>query len=89
VAALSIQDGTDFVGRPAGWGLAQLRDYTRFHYHKPADIYNPHWDLAGLRQELQALYLTGRRLADQRSRPHWYADSPFRKVRAAERSAAH
>ena len=89
VPALSIQDGTDFVGRPAGWGLAQLRDYTRFHYHKPADTYNPHWDLAGLRQELQVLYLTGRRLADQRSRPQWYADSPFRKVRAAERSAAH
>ncbi|MDE2304427.1 MAG: M28 family peptidase [Gammaproteobacteria bacterium] len=88
VPALSIQDGTDFVGRPAGWGIAQLREYTRFHYHKPADVYDPHWNLGGLRQELQVLYLAGRRLADGEEWPAWRAGSPFLKAREAERPAS-
>ena len=84
VPSLSIQGGTDYVGRPAGWGLAQLRDYTQFHYHKPADVYDPAWNLAGMRQQLQVLYRTGRGLVDGRSWPTWYADSPFRTIRAGE-----
>ena len=85
VPSLSIQGGTDYVGRPAGWGLAQLRNYTQFHYHKPADVYDPAWNLAGMRQQLQVLYRTGRGLTDARSWPAWNADSPFRKIRDGDR----
>ncbi len=85
VPALSVQDGIDFVGRPAGWGIATLRNYTRFHYHKPADTYDPDWNLGGLRQELQVLYLTGRRLVDGDEWPQWRTGSPFLRTREAER----
>jgi Zn-dependent M28 family amino/carboxypeptidase len=88
VPALSIQGGIDYVGRPAGWGLAQLRSYTGTRYHKPADVYEPGWDLAGMRQQLDVLYLTGRRLADSDAWPTWYPDSPFAKARAGVPVAA-
>ena len=88
VPALSIDSGTDYVGRPAGWGPAQRQAYVSQRYHKPADVYEAGWDLAGMRQQLELLYRTGRRLADGDSWPAWYSDSPFRAARDAQRPAA-
>ncbi len=88
VPALSVDNGTDFVGRPAGWGLAQREAYIKNRYHKPADAYDADWDLAGMRQQLDLVYLTGRKLADSDAWPTWYAGSPFRALREAQRPAA-
>jgi Zn-dependent M28 family amino/carboxypeptidase len=88
VPALSIDSGTDYVGRPAGWGLAQRQAYISERYHKPADVYEATWDLAGMRQQLELLYRTGRKLADGDVWPTWYSDSPFRAAREAQRPAA-
>jgi Zn-dependent M28 family amino/carboxypeptidase len=88
VPALSIDNGTDYVGRPAGWGLAQREAYIKDRYHKPADIYEAGWDLAGMRQQLELVYLTGRALVDSNDWPTWYANSPFRAAREAEHPTA-
>jgi Zn-dependent M28 family amino/carboxypeptidase len=88
VPALSIESGTDYVGRPAGWALAQRQAYISQRYHKPADVYEPGWDLAGMHQQLELLYRTGRKLADGDGWPAWYRDSPFRSAREAQRPAA-
>lgn len=88
VPALSIDSGTDYLGRPAGWGLAQRQAYISERYHKPADVYEATWDLAGMRQQLELLYRTGRKLADGNIWPTWYSDSPFRAAREAQRPAA-
>ena len=88
VPALSIDNGTDYLGRPAGWGLAQRQAYISERYHKPTDAYETSWDLAGMRQQLELLYLTGRQLADSNDWPTWYSDSPFRAAREAQRPAA-
>jgi Zn-dependent M28 family amino/carboxypeptidase len=87
VPALSIDNGTDYPGRPAGWGLAQRQAFISQRYHKPADVYEASWDLAGMRQQLELLYLTGRQLADGEDWPAWYRDSPFRAIREAQRPA--
>lgn len=88
VPALSVYWGTDYVGHPAGWGLEQQLAFDDQRYHKPLDVYDPAWNLAGMVQQLQALYLTGRALADGDEWPTWYADSPFRAARAAQRPQA-
>jgi Zn-dependent M28 family amino/carboxypeptidase len=88
VPALSINSGTDYVNRPAGWGLAQQQSYITQRYHKPTDVYEPGWDLTGMRQQLELLYLTGRRLADGNEWPTWYVGSAFRAAREAQRPAA-
>lgn len=87
VPALSIDSGTDYLGRPAGWGLAQRQAYISERYHKPADVYEATWDLAGMRQQLELLYRTGHKLADGDIWPTWYSDSPFRAAREAQRPA--
>ena len=87
VPALSIDSGTDYVGRPAGWGPTQRQAYVSQRYHKPADVYEAGWDLAGMRQQMDLLYLTGRKLADGDTWPAWYNDSPFRAARDAQRPA--
>jgi Zn-dependent M28 family amino/carboxypeptidase len=85
VPALSIDNGTDYVGRPAGWGAQQRAAYVRERYHRPTDVYEPGWDLSGVQQQVQLMYLTGRSLADSDQWPSWYGDSPFRAARQAQR----
>ena len=87
VPALSINAGTDYVGHEPGWGLARQREYTEQRYHKPADVYEPGWNLDGMRQQLQVLYLTGRALADGDEWPSWYDGGPFKAKRDAQRPA--
>jgi Zn-dependent M28 family amino/carboxypeptidase len=89
VPALSIDSGTDYLGRPEGWGIAQRQAYISQRYHKPADVYEAGWDLSGMRQQLELLYLTGRNLADGETWPSWYPDSAFRAAREKQRPTAH
>jgi len=45
VPALDPDSGIDFIGRPEGWGLKVLDEYTAHDYHKPSDKIKPDWDL--------------------------------------------
>jgi Zn-dependent M28 family amino/carboxypeptidase len=85
VPAMSIALGTDYVGHPAGWGLTQQRAYTAQRYHKPADVYDPGWDLAGMKQQLQLMYATGLNLANSPDWPDWKDGTPFKARREAQR----
>jgi Zn-dependent M28 family amino/carboxypeptidase len=85
VPAMSIALGTDYVGHPAGWGLEQQHGYTANRYHKPADIYDPSWDLSGMVQQLDLMYATGQALADSEQWPAWKAGVPFAAKRQTER----
>jgi hypothetical protein len=37
VPALYLSTGLDFIGHEAGWGKAQVDDFTDHHYHQPSD----------------------------------------------------
>jgi len=81
VPVLYVHSGLDKLegGKPAG--LAASEDYTKNRYHKPADRYDPHWDLSGVIEDVQALYAVGKRLADESTFPQWAADSEFKSAR--------
>ena len=83
VPALSIALGDDYVGRPAGWGLSQHQDYVAHRYHKPADVYEPAWDLSGMVEQLDLMYRTGHDLAEGAGWPAWKGDGPFAAARRA------
>ena len=68
-------------GEPAG--RAAYEDFTKNRYHKPADNYDPNWDLSGVIEDVQALFAVGKRLADETTWPQWSADSEFRAAREA------
>ncbi|GJG85611.1 aminopeptidase [Gemmatimonadetes bacterium T265] len=79
VPAVSIGAGTDYVGRPAGWGKAQDEDYTAHRYHQPSDEYRPGFDLSGAVQLSQLVLDFARSLADAPAWPAWNADAEFKR----------
>lgn len=83
VPALDPKSGVDYVDRPEGWGLEQQKEYTAKRYHKPADIFDPNWDLSGAIQDLHLLFEVGHDVANSSTWPEWNAKSEFRAKRAA------
>jgi Zn-dependent M28 family amino/carboxypeptidase len=81
IPSVSIAAGTDFVGRPAGWGAQQEEDYTSKRYHQPSDEYRPDWDLTGAAQLSEIVLGFGRLLANTTRMPTWNADAEFRAAR--------
>ncbi len=77
VPALSLDSGVDYLEKPEGWGLKVREEYTRKHYHKPSDQYDPTWDLSGLVQDLQLLFQVGYRAANDDRYPAWKPGSEF------------
>ncbi len=78
VPALYAKGGQDHVEHGVEFGQAQAAEYNRLRYHKPADEYDPDWDLRGVVQDLEALYAVGRSIADEDSWPQWSPSSEFR-----------
>lgn len=83
VPALDPNEGVDYVGRPAGWGLKLRAKYVAEDYHKPSDEVKPDWDLSGAVQDLQLLFSVGYRVANADEYPTWSKESEFRAKREA------
>ena len=83
VPVLYARGGFDKFDGGKDAGRAAYDDYTRNHYHKPADRFDPGWDYAGVIEDTQALYAVGKRLADEATWPQWAQDSEFRAAREA------
>ncbi len=83
VPALYIDAGTDFIGKPAGWGKQQTDAWTDHDYHAPSDQLEPTWDLSGAVADLGLLYQVGRRVADGDTWPAWKDGTEFKSAREA------
>ena len=81
IPSVSIHAGTDFVGKPVGWGKAHEEEYVAKHYHQPSDEYDPKWPLTGIAQIADIVYRFGTRLANSSTVPTWNANAEFRTVR--------
>lgn len=81
VPALYAKGGDDLVEGGRAAGEAAGKAYTADRYHKPADEFDPNWNLDGVIQDLEALYGVGRTLADSDRWPNWYEGNPFRAAR--------
>ncbi len=55
VPAFDPDEGIDYIGKPAGWGLAKRQEYTANDYHKPSDVIKPDWDLSGAVQDCELI----------------------------------
>lgn len=84
VPAINPGGGSEFLGRPADWGLKIREEYTRNNYHKPSDEIRPDWDLSGAVKDL-ALYLAvGYRIANAAALPEWKPGSEFKRKPEAQ-----
>ena len=85
IPAVSIGAGSDYVGRPAGWGAQQQEEYTTRRYHQPGDEYRPDWDLSGAVQLSEIVLDFGIWLANTATLPTWNPDAEFRRSASASR----
>ena len=79
VPVLYARSGLDLIDGGEEAGRKAYADYTANRYHKPADEYDPNWDLRGVIQDLEAFYAVGRKLADETTFPEWKADADFHR----------
>ena len=78
VPALSLESGSDFVGRPAGWGEEQQNEYTAKRYHQPQDELLPWFSMDGALQQIRVIVRTAMAVANAATQPTWNAGSEFR-----------
>ena len=80
VPAISIEAGTDVVGKPKGFGAQWLEEFNDKRYHQPSDEYRPDINLSGSVQLGEIVLRFARRLADAPSMPTWNADAEFHRA---------
>jgi len=82
VPAAYFGRGTDYVGKPAGWGREQIEKWESTHYHQPSDEYSRDWDLSGAVDDARLDFLLGVAVADAPELPAWNPGDEFASARA-------
>jgi Zn-dependent M28 family amino/carboxypeptidase len=85
VPALTIDEGVEFVGKPAAFAEQVRAKWTADVYHKPSDEVRPDWDLSGLAEDVQLLFAVGYRVAEADRYPEWRPGNEFKAIRDAQR----
>jgi Zn-dependent M28 family amino/carboxypeptidase len=87
VPGTSLESGTDYVGRPAGWGKEQQDEYVAKRYHQPSDEILPWFTDDGVVQQLRVIVRTAVAIGRPAHQPTWNPSSEFRH--AGEQRTAH
>ncbi len=87
VPAFSINQGTDYYGKPAGYGEKAFQEFNEKHYHQPSDEYRDDWDFAGMEQAARFGFLIATTVANQDKLPTWKPGDEF--LAAREKSGVH
>jgi Zn-dependent M28 family amino/carboxypeptidase len=83
IPALYIDSGTDFIGKPEGWGKQRILDYEAHDYHQPSDELRPDWNFDGMVEDAQFGFYAAVEIARAASAPEWKPGDEFaaRRVR--------
>ena len=81
VPALSIKQGAAVRGKPAEWGLAQVKEYREKHYHQASDEYDPNFDFRAAVQMGRLAWWLGAEAANAAEMPNWLEGEEFKAVR--------
>lgn len=87
VPALYLDVGTDFIGKPAGWGKEQHELYEAKSYHQPSDEINDSWNFDGMIEDAQLGFWVGLDVANADAMPTWVAGDEFEAARKAALAA--
>jgi len=85
VPSFSISLGTDYEGKPAGYGEKVFEEYNEKHYHQPSDEYHDDWDFSGMVEVAQFGLLIGTGVANEEKLPTWNKGDEFLPAREKER----
>lgn len=81
IPAFSIEQGTNYIGKPANFGKTIFEEYNAKHYHQPSDEYHDDWDFTGMQQMADFGFTLGVDIANQPRLPTWKAGDEFLAAR--------
>jgi len=81
VPALFFDDGTDFIGRPPGWGREQIEQWELRKYHQPSDRLDDSWNFDGMIEDAQLAMLSAWLVAQADALPAWKPGDEFEAAR--------
>lgn len=81
VPALYFDTGTEFVGRPEGWGKETQDHWTEVYYHQPSDELTDDWNFAGMIQDARLGFFAGLLVAEADELPVWNPGDEFEAAR--------
>jgi Zn-dependent M28 family amino/carboxypeptidase len=88
VPAVYLNPGTDFRGRPQGWGKAAIETWEATQYHQPSDRLTPDWNFDGMIEDAQLGFHLGVALAQADQMPTWNHGDEFEAARQRALAAA-
>ena len=86
VPGVYLGAGTDFIGRPAGWGREQHEAFERTSYHQPSDQIRPEWTFDGMVENDLLGFASGVHVANQPELPGWVPGDEFEAARKASQA---
>lgn len=81
IPAFSVNMGSEFLGKPAGYGKKVFEEFNAKHYHQPSDRYHEDWDLSGMEHLARFGFLLGLETANLETLPTWRPGDEFLKAR--------
>ena len=81
IPGIYLDTGTDFVGRPPGWGKEQVEKYEEECYHQPCDELKPDWNFDGMVDDARLGFYSGLWIAEQDEMPTWVPGDEFEAAR--------
>lgn len=83
VPAFYFDSGTDFIGKPDGWGREQKEAFEAQHYHQPSDEISDSWNFDGMVEDAQLGFWAGLDVANADAMPTWVPGDEFEGARKA------
>jgi len=81
VPAFYPDNGTEFVGRPEGWGKEQLEKWVTVNYHQPSDELTDDWNFDGMIEDSKIGFFTALAVAQADKMPTWNPGDEFEAAR--------
>ncbi len=81
VPALFFNEGTDVIGKPAGWGKQQHDEWELKQYHQPSDKLEASWNLDGMIEDAKLDMFAGWLVAQADALPTWNPGDEFEAAR--------
>ena len=80
IPAVSMRSGTDYIGKPPGWGEEQFKIYNTQHYHQPSDEFAETWDFDAIIQYVEFGLAIGLKAADTDKLPAYNSTDEFARA---------
>lgn len=80
VPALSIRNGSDYIGREKDWAEKFFAVYNKNHYHQPSDEFRDDWRFDGMVQMLDVTLAIGLRASNTDRLPAYYPEDEFARA---------